>query len=164
MDDECGASDSNTLTNSSGNTQVSSEGGVKSDASGDESRPELPLAELARLLVSLPEDERHRLAELVAASWFAGVPFCDACLALLPSAPPPRAEPATAPPDRPASGCAASGRGERSKRSTERGEGHAKLVGPLTKHHQYAAGGCLNQEPIGCNAPATRAGVIKATA
>jgi hypothetical protein len=45
------------------------------------------------------------------------------------------------------------------KRSTERGEGRAKLIATLTKHHQYADGGCLNQEPIGNNELAKAAGV-----
>src|SRR5262249_32651563 len=38
-----------------------------------------------------------------------------------------------------------------SKRSTERGEGRAKLIAALTKHHQYANGGCLNLDHIGNN-------------
>src|SRR5262249_18814112 len=41
--------------------------------------------------------------------------------------------------------------GRTPKRSTERGEGRAKLIAALTKHHQYADGGCLNLEPIGNN-------------
>jgi hypothetical protein len=50
------------------------------------------------------------------------------------------------------------------KRSTERGEGRAKLTAALTKHHQYADGGCLNQEPIGNNELAKAAGVSTSTA
>jgi hypothetical protein len=50
------------------------------------------------------------------------------------------------------------------KRSTERGEGRAKLIAALTKHHQYADGGCLNLEPIGNNKLARLAGVAKRTA
>jgi hypothetical protein len=50
------------------------------------------------------------------------------------------------------------------KRSTERGEGRAKLIAALTKHHQYADGGCLNLEPIGNNELARLAGVAKRTA
>lgn len=50
------------------------------------------------------------------------------------------------------------------KRSTERGEGRAKLIAALTKHHQYADGGCLNLEPIGNNALARLADVDQATA
>jgi hypothetical protein len=39
--------------------------------------------------------------------------------------------------------------GERgSKRSTTRGEARAKIIGALTAHHNYADGGCLNQDPI----------------
>jgi hypothetical protein len=50
------------------------------------------------------------------------------------------------------------------KRSTERGEGRAKLIAALTKHHQYADGGCLNLEPIGNNELARLAEVAKRTA
>ena len=50
------------------------------------------------------------------------------------------------------------------KRSTERGEGRAKLIAALTKHHQYADGGCLNLEPIGNNELAKAAGVSALTA
>jgi hypothetical protein len=50
------------------------------------------------------------------------------------------------------------------KRSTERGEGRAKLIAALTKHHQYADGSCLNLEPIGNNELARLAEVDKATA
>jgi hypothetical protein len=50
------------------------------------------------------------------------------------------------------------------KRSTERGEGRAKLIAALTKHHQYADGGCLNLEPISNNQLARLAGVAKRTA
>jgi hypothetical protein len=50
------------------------------------------------------------------------------------------------------------------KRSTERGEGRAKLIAALTKHHQYADGGCLNLEPIGNNELANAAGVSPSTA
>jgi hypothetical protein len=50
------------------------------------------------------------------------------------------------------------------KRSTEPGEGRAKLVAALTKHHRYGNGGCLNQEPINNNELARQAGVDKATA
>src|SRR5262249_55057709 len=50
------------------------------------------------------------------------------------------------------------------KRSTERGEGRAKLIAALTKHHQYADGGCLNLEPIGNNALATLADLSPVTA
>jgi len=50
------------------------------------------------------------------------------------------------------------------KRSTERGEGRAKLIAALTKHHKYADGGCLNLEPIGNNELARLAGVSESTA
>jgi hypothetical protein len=50
------------------------------------------------------------------------------------------------------------------KRSTERGGAEAKLIAALTKHHQYADGGCLNQEPIGNNELAKAAGVSPSTA
>jgi hypothetical protein len=50
------------------------------------------------------------------------------------------------------------------KRSTERGDGRLKLISALTKHHQYADGGCLNQEPIGNNELAKAAGVSPSTA
>jgi hypothetical protein len=51
-----------------------------------------------------------------------------------------------------------------SKRSTERGEGRDKLIAALTKHHRYADGGYLNQDPIGNNELARLAGVAKRTA
>jgi len=50
------------------------------------------------------------------------------------------------------------------KRSTERGEGRTKLIAALTKHHQYADGGCLNLEPIGNNELARLADVSESTA
>jgi hypothetical protein len=50
------------------------------------------------------------------------------------------------------------------KRSTERGEGRAKLIAALTKHHQYADGSCLNLEHIGNNELAKAAGVSPSTA
>ena len=50
------------------------------------------------------------------------------------------------------------------RRSTERGEGRLKLIAALTKHHQYAEGGCLNLEPIGNNELARLADVDQATA
>jgi hypothetical protein len=50
------------------------------------------------------------------------------------------------------------------KRSTERGEGRAKLIAALTKHHRYADGGCLNLDPIGNNELAKAAGVSPSTA
>jgi hypothetical protein len=49
------------------------------------------------------------------------------------------------------------------KRSTERGEGRAKVIAALTKHHQYADG-CLNLEPIGNNELAKLADVSPSTA
>ncbi len=50
------------------------------------------------------------------------------------------------------------------KRSTERGEGRVKLIAALTKHHQYADGGCLNLAPIGNNELARVASVSDSTA
>lgn len=50
------------------------------------------------------------------------------------------------------------------KRSTERGEGWAKLIAALTKHHQYADGGCLKLDSIGNNELAKAAGVSASTA
>jgi hypothetical protein len=50
------------------------------------------------------------------------------------------------------------------KRSTEKGEGRAKLKAALTKYHKYADDGCLNLEPVGNNELARLAGVDQATA
>lgn len=50
------------------------------------------------------------------------------------------------------------------KKSTVRGEAEAKLIGFLTKHHQYAEGGCLNWEPIGSNVLADKADVGNSSA
>lgn len=55
-------------------------------------------------------------------------------------------------------------KGTKKKRSTERGEGRAKLIAALTRHHQYADGGCLNLNPIGNNELAEAADVSTATA
>ncbi|MCK6454938.1 MAG: hypothetical protein L6Q92_00200 [Phycisphaerae bacterium] len=52
----------------------------------------------------------------------------------------------------------------KAKRSTERGEGRAKLIAALTKHHRYADGSCLNLDPIGNNELARLADVDQATA
>jgi hypothetical protein len=52
----------------------------------------------------------------------------------------------------------------KAKRSTERGEGRAKLIAALTKHHKYADGSCLNLEPVGNNEIARFAGVAESTA
>ena len=52
----------------------------------------------------------------------------------------------------------------RSKRSSEKGEAQAKLIAALTKHHEYADRGCLNQDPIGNNDLARLAGVSESTA
>jgi len=52
----------------------------------------------------------------------------------------------------------------KSKRSTERGEGRAKLIAALNKHHKYAEGGCLHLEPIGNNILAEMAKVAPSTA
>lgn len=56
-----------------------------------------------------------------------------------------------------------SGRG-RKKRGTTKGDSFVKLVAALSKHHQYADGGCLNFEPINNNELARQAKVDKATA
>lgn len=50
------------------------------------------------------------------------------------------------------------------KRSTTKGEGPAKLISALTKHHKYSDGGCLNLEPIGNNELARLAVVSESTA
>lgn len=52
----------------------------------------------------------------------------------------------------------------KAKRGTERGEGREKLIAALTKHHKYADGSSLNQEPVGNNALARLAGVSVSTA
>jgi hypothetical protein len=59
---------------------------------------------------------------------------------------------------------AAPPRPTKAKRSTERGEGRAKLIAALTKHHKYAESGCLNLEPVGNNELARSAEVSKRTA
>jgi hypothetical protein len=53
---------------------------------------------------------------------------------------------------------------KRLKRSTQKGDGRTKLIGALTKHHQYADGGCLNLVPIGNNELAKAADVSPSTA
>jgi hypothetical protein len=53
---------------------------------------------------------------------------------------------------------------KRPKRSTQRGEGEAKLTSALTKHHQYAEDCCMNLEPVGNNELARLAGVWPSTA
>lgn len=50
------------------------------------------------------------------------------------------------------------------KKSTQQGEGKTKLIAALTKHHQYADGGCLKLDPIGNNQLARLAKVDQATA
>jgi hypothetical protein len=50
------------------------------------------------------------------------------------------------------------------KRSTRRGDGQVKLNTALSKHHNYAEGGCLNLEPIGNNDLARAADVSASTA
>jgi hypothetical protein len=52
----------------------------------------------------------------------------------------------------------------KTKRSTEKGEGRAKLIPALTKHHKYADGSLLNSEPIGNNELARLARVEESTA
>lgn len=53
---------------------------------------------------------------------------------------------------------------KKAKRSTEKGEARLKLISALTKHHQYADGGCLNLEPVGNNPLARLAGVADSSA
>ncbi|MBX7165529.1 MAG: hypothetical protein K1X74_04185 [Pirellulales bacterium] len=50
------------------------------------------------------------------------------------------------------------------KRSTDQGDGQAKLIAALNVHHQYAKDSCLNLEPIGNNELARRAQVSPSTA
>lgn len=57
-----------------------------------------------------------------------------------------------------------SGSRTRAKKSTNRGDGQAKLVGALKLHHQYANKSCLNLEPIGNNELARLAEVDRSTA
>jgi hypothetical protein len=52
----------------------------------------------------------------------------------------------------------------RAKRSTEKGEGDAKLIPALTAHHKYAKDSVLNLDPIGCNELARLARVSPSTA
>ncbi len=52
----------------------------------------------------------------------------------------------------------------KAKRSTEKGEGQAKLIAALTKHHKYADGSCLNLAPVGNNELARLAEVSESTA
>jgi hypothetical protein len=52
----------------------------------------------------------------------------------------------------------------RAKRSTVVGEGRAKLIAALTRHHQYAKDSCPNTEPIGNNELARQADVSDSTA
>jgi hypothetical protein len=52
----------------------------------------------------------------------------------------------------------------KAKRSTERGEGRAKLIAALIVHHKYADGSCLNLEFIANNDLARKAGVSVSTA
>jgi AcrR family transcriptional regulator len=50
------------------------------------------------------------------------------------------------------------------KRSTSQFEARDKLIAELTRHHGYADGGCLNQDPIGNNKLAKAVGVSPSTA
>lgn len=49
------------------------------------------------------------------------------------------------------------------KKSTVKGEGQAKLIAALAKHHKYADGECLNMKPIGNNQLAEMADVARST-
>ena len=53
---------------------------------------------------------------------------------------------------------------KKKKRSTERGEGQAKLSAALVSHHRYKNGSCLNWEPVGNNELADNANVAWSTA
>jgi hypothetical protein len=72
--------------------------------------------------------------------------------------------PDVVPPEDRAPAKVASGRGSKHKRSTEQGEGRAKLIAALTKHHEYADGSCLKTDPINNNELARMAGVSPSTA
>lgn len=52
---------------------------------------------------------------------------------------------------------------KRKKSSTKKGDGGLKLIAALTKHHEYANGGCSNFEPIGNNELARLARVSGST-
>jgi hypothetical protein len=52
----------------------------------------------------------------------------------------------------------------KAKRSTEQTDVETKLIAALTKHHQYADGGCLNLDAIGCRELARQAKVGLASA
>jgi len=56
------------------------------------------------------------------------------------------------------------GPGTKKKRSTIKGEGRVKIIAELTKHHKYADGGSLNQEPIGVGELARLADAGKSSA
>ena len=53
---------------------------------------------------------------------------------------------------------------EKPKNRTARGGAETKLIGALTKHHQYAEGGCMNWDPIGSNILAEKAEVGQGSA
>ena len=116
-------------------------------------------------LRSAPVDELTRLADLVPNETDAAIArltreFQAAEFKHRPTAQPPGNKTEVAN-DQPA---AVSPPAKKLKRSTERGEGRAKLISALTKHHKYADGGCLNLEPIGNNALARLAKVSESTA
>jgi len=52
----------------------------------------------------------------------------------------------------------------KSKRSTARGDARLKIIAALTKHHRYAQGSLLNQEPMGVVELERVAGVSRSTA
>ena len=64
---------------------------------------------------------------------------------------------------KPSTSAPAADRGVKRKRSSVKGEAREKLIAALTKHHQYAEGGCLNLEPIGNNELARLAEVAGST-
>jgi len=69
-----------------------------------------------------------------------------------------------APEDGSGEGAADPGTTKKPKKSTQRGEARRKIIAALSKHHQYADGGCLNCEPIGNNELARQAEVAESTA
>lgn len=60
--------------------------------------------------------------------------------------------------------CPLRGGSSKSKKNATSGDARATLIAALTKHHEYANGGCLNLEPIGSNELARLAHVSNSTA
>jgi hypothetical protein len=55
------------------------------------------------------------------------------------------------------------GKPKAQKQSTQRGDARIKIIAALTKHHEYAEGGCLNPRPVGNNELARLASVSEST-